>query len=355
MNDMRLGLLALGIIVIVAVWLYNKFQERRVRRQMETPFTQRAPDVLLGERQGAPASERAEPRFVVGEDSGTSAASGSAPAGDAEEPAAELDEEISAVFLILPEQPVSGERARSLFQTVRHAGRQHVKVFGRGHGAWRLLAPGDRYESIAVSVQLANRSGPLNEIEYSELVARLTHIAEQLGATCEVPDMAETIGRARALDARCAPLDRQIGITLAHPQGQWPATRIAAAVERGGLVLRADGRFHALTPSGTPLYVVQNGDGPAFRVDNLPTLSSGRLVCLLDVPLAPRAAQPYAQMTAFAQNLARELDAVLVDDQLRSLTPATLEAIGAQIEPVYAELEVAGMPAGSSRARALFS
>jgi FtsZ-interacting cell division protein ZipA len=51
---------------------------------------------------------------------------------------------------------------------------------------------------------------------------------------------------------------------------------------------------------------------------------------------------------------AAQLQGVVVDDQLRTLTEAALASIGRQIEPVYDQLEAQGLAAGSVRALALF-
>lgn len=100
---------------------------------------------------------------------------------------------------------------------------------------------------------------------------------------------------------------------------------------------------------------MQNGDGTAFRADALASLQTSRVTLILDVPCAPEAQDPYAQMTSAAHELGRALHALLVDDELRTLTPAMLAAIGSQIQAAYAKLETEEIPAGSPRALALFS
>ena len=207
---------------------------------------------------------------------------------------------------------------------------------------------------MLVAVQLANRSGPLNEIEWSEFVAALQHVCEQIPATCEMPEMRETTSRARALDAQCVPLDAQIGINLTTLQTGWSGEHVADLARRHGMILRPDGKFHALDETGMTLFILQNGDGGAFRADTLDTQLTSRLTLLLDVPRAPQAQRPFERLVELANELATALDAAIVDDQSHLLTPASLASIGRQIEPVYAKLEAAGMAAGSPRALALF-
>ena len=50
-------------------------------------------------------------------------------------------------------------------------------------------------------MQLANRTGALNEIEFSEFVAKVQRFADALGATPDVPDMLQEVARAPGVRA----------------------------------------------------------------------------------------------------------------------------------------------------------
>ena len=390
--------MVLALIAIAAIWLFNVFVDRRRARVLEQrlkprpaaapaeagpPAVTAAADPPFGP--GAPArgepTLRSEPSFAAG--AGLDAAEPPLPtdppdpdadgsgdlhadtqilgdepartASDASQaPGSMIDDEIHAVVTLEPESLLSGDRAWSLLHAFRHAGRQSVMLVGVRGDLQEPIRAGQRYEAVLVAVQLANRSGPLNEIEWSEFVAALQHVSEQIPASCEIPDMRETTARARALDAQCVPLDAQIGINLASLQSGWTGQHVASLARDHGLILRPDGRFHALDEHGATLFVLQNGDGGAFRADTLETQQTSRLTLLLDVPRAPQAQHPFDRLVSLANELAAALDAAIVDDQSRVLTPPALASIGRQIEPVYEKLTEAGMPAGSPRALALF-
>ena len=380
MSDLQLSLIVLALIAIGAVWLFNALVERRRRKVFEQRFKPKPSDAPAMGAVAAPAlrakshgpAVRSEPSFNDGlaaadEPMTPSSESGDASDASSMDDSAEnsgatspqvIDDAIHAVVTLEPEGQISGERALSLLHAFRHAGRQPVMLVGvRVDAQGDLQEPlraGQRYDAVLVAVQLANRSGPLNEIEWSEFVAALAHVAEQIPATCEVPDMRETTARARALDALCVPLDAQIGINLASAQDGWTGEHVAALAREQGLILRPDGRFHALDDRGATLVVLQNGDGGAFRADTLDAQHTSRLTLLLDVPRAPENCQPFERLVVLAHKLAGLLDATIVDDQSRLLTLNALSSIGRQIEPVYAKLAEAGMPAGSPRALALF-
>ncbi len=66
MSELQIGLLVVGAVVVAAVFLYNKWQERRYRREAEAGFASQREDVLMrsggGAGQGtAPGLERLEP------------------------------------------------------------------------------------------------------------------------------------------------------------------------------------------------------------------------------------------------------------------------------------------------------
>lgn len=380
MSDLQLSLIVLALIAIAAIWLFNTLADRRRSRVLEQRLKPRVPapapasDVAPPTVRGEP-TVRSEPSFGAGMPSGPAlpdraepsaiapshSATGpgrpadASPAGDVETPAASMiDDEIHAVVTLEPETLLSGDRAWSLLHAFRHAGRQPVMLVGVRGDLQEPIRAGQRYEAVLVAVQLANRSGPLNEIEWSEFVAALQHVSEQIPASCEIPDMRETTARARALDAQCVPLDAQIGINLASTQSGWTGEHVASLARDHGLILRPDRRFHALDEHGATLFVLQNGDGGAFRADTLETQQTSRLTLLLDVPRAPQDQRPFERLVELANELSTALDAAIVDDQSHVLSSAALSSIGRQIEPVYAKLAEAGMPAGSPRALALF-
>lgn len=375
MSDLQLSLIVVALIAIGAVWFFNALVERRRRKVFEQRFRPKPSDApAIGpEAAYAPRVKthdpavRSEPSFNDGspepddesmrtnhdiDASGASSTIERTDEADGAPPT--IDDAIHAVVSLEPEGQISGERALSLLHAFRHAGRQPVMLVGVSGDLQEPLRAGQRYDAVLVAVQLANRSGPLNEIEWSEFVAALQHVAEQIPATCEIPDMRETTARARALDALCVPLDAQIGINLASVQNGWSGQHVAAFAREQGLILRPDGRFHALDKRGATLVVLQNGDGGAFRADTLDAQHTSRLTLLLDVPRAPQVREPFVLLVELANKLAALLDATIVDDQSHVLTLNALALIGRQIEPVYAKLAEAGMPAGSPRALALF-
>lgn len=373
MSPMRVGLIGIGLLIIIAVWLFNKFQERRIARGLEGRFASDSSDVLLNgqgqadeqdqRREAARrfSGERFEPRIgdMAEPQLGSEPALFLQPEGGAQAaprevaPAALVDAVIHAVMTLSVDSALPGEKWLQALHSLRHAGRHQVVVEGDTAFGPSALDATQRYSTVRIGVQLANRSGALNEIEFSEFVAALQQQAEVLGAVCDAPEMMQTVAAARALDARCAPLDASIGINVACPQGSWPVSRVVEVARNFGLTARSDHRFVSYDADNHALFTLQDGDGGALLGEQAAN-STERVTFLLEVPRAPQSAQPFERMRLAAVAFAAQLDGVVVDDQLRTLTEPALASIGRQIEPVYQQLESQGLAAGSARALALF-
>ena len=83
---------------------------------------------------------------------------------------------------------------------------------------WEAPAAGARYSELQAGIQLASRTGALNEIEYSEFVQRVQTLADAIGAAADFPDMLDVMARARELDAFASPHDAQLAVHL-HARG----------------------------------------------------------------------------------------------------------------------------------------
>src|SRR5258706_4337580 len=68
MSELQVGLLGVGAVVVAAVFLYNKWQERRYGRQAEAGFSSRHEDVVIragGAGPGAPPAPSQSHRIAT--------------------------------------------------------------------------------------------------------------------------------------------------------------------------------------------------------------------------------------------------------------------------------------------------
>ena len=129
MSDLQIGLIALGVLLILLVLGFNWWQDRRVRRKMQSHFPTSEQDPLLGAGAapavGAPRREpgmggdaRAHPEQPVPVDAGSDA-------DDAEEP----DPACEVVIEVHFAEPARGADVLPYLQSLRHVGRKPMRVF----------------------------------------------------------------------------------------------------------------------------------------------------------------------------------------------------------------------------------
>ncbi|MFL9893125.1 ZipA, C-terminal FtsZ-binding domain [Burkholderia sp. WP9] len=429
MDELTLGLIGAGAVVVGGVVVYNAWQGAKVRRKMprpmpadtaenfarddqeeQSPFieparpTTRREPVVGAEAAGETAAARVEPTFggpatvaapldtpadiqaetttpngypeaegVAEAEGGEHAQAGKSAqaAHQTDEPAepilpaattissappAIVDRRIDCIVPIRLNGPVAGDKVIPLAQRLRRAGSKPVHIEGKLEGgAWELLQNGARYEELRAAAQLANRSGALNELEFSEFVTGVQQFADALDASPEFPDMLETVAMARELDGFAAQCDAQLSINVLSDGAPWSANYVQAIASQDGLLLSRDGtRFVKLDARQSPVFMLQFGDTNFLR-DDL-TYKGGQMITLvLDVPVADEDILPFRLMCDYAKSLAERIGGRVVDDGRRPLPETALLAIEKQLMTLYAKLEQAGIPAGSPATRRLFS
>lgn len=361
MTDLQTSLIGIGGAIVVAVIVYNKWHERKVRKNVERAFSSGPDDVLMAPPATKEAGgERMEPTF---DESGSAHAGRAVPVfaadGDMEEEGMLLPRElpvdplIDCIIPIEPEDPVRGDKILPMLQSLRHVGSKPVNYIGLtengqgGAGDWQVIVHGGVYTKLQAGVQLANRGGALNELEYSELVMRLRQIADSIGAEPDVPDMPKVMTVSRALYQFVADHDARLSVNVRSNGAPWAIATIVAALERQGFDLRPDGNFVMRDGDGGILHFLSTNVTPASEETSLLTL-------LLDVPCVAPQRSGFAAMVACAKSLCQRLDGVLVDDSGQPLSDAMLAEIDGQVGEFYDEMQAAEIPAGSTRALRLF-
>jgi len=114
-----------------------------------------------------------------------------------------LDALIDVIAAVEIDHPVSGDAALQAMPATRRVGSKLFSLEGLNTetGLWEHPRNGQRYSAFQSGVQLANRTGPLNEIEFSEFVTKTQNFADAINGAPEFPDMLEEVARARELDS----------------------------------------------------------------------------------------------------------------------------------------------------------
>lgn len=370
MSDLTISLAILGVLVLAAMVAHATWQIRRAgpkraseagsdissqaQERLERTLERKEPtlDTAKLALEGDATEERANP--VVG-DSPTNVMT-----PPVKRPTVKLDVLIDAIAPISLDAPVSGEMLLSHLPPSRRAGSKPMLIEGlNSHsGEWEFPQPGQRYREVQAGVQLANRSGALNEIEFSEFAQKLSLLAEALGGMVEIPDMLDATARAKELDAFASEHDAQLAIHLRARGAAWSVGYIQQHARRHGFLPGAlPGRLvlPAKGEDGAPAILTMTFDAQAALADD-PSQSAVRDVTLsFDVPQTDPSSQPFEAWQASAQALSLGMDASIVDDNGQPLSQEGFSTIRGELGRLYEALSKRDLAAGSGLARRLFS
>ena len=349
------GVLALAAMIAHNVWQSRKLGIKRAEPKPPLAPEQRRDPALVEPTLGAPAAT-SEP--ALGEP-GLAATEAPLAPRPARRPSLRLDALIDAIAPLRVESPVAAELALTHLPPSRRAGSKPFMIEGLNAetGEWEPPTLGQRYGEFQAGVQLANRAGALNEIEYSEFVQKVEAYAESVGAMADFPDMLDVVARARELDGYAGQHDAQLAVRLQARGAAWSVGYLVQQAGQHGFVPGAvPGRL--VRPSateGAPPLLTLAFDAQAALADEPERAIVRDATLAFDVPQTEREAEPFALWQSSAQALARDLDAAVVDDNGQPITDTGFAQIGSELGRLYDALQARDLAAGSAAARRLFS
>ncbi len=345
MSEFQIGLLVLGALVLLAVLLQSLWSARA-----------NAPRQAHGdvpEPEGSPAFT--EPVF---DDTGftnlnKALAAPRRPAID------DLIDAVAAVNLDPMVSAVSGDAAVAAFPGSWRVGSKPFLIEGFNADAqeWETPVAGARYMAFQTAVQLANRAGALNDIEYSEFVVKTQAFADAVNGTPEFREMRDEVARARELDHFASEHDAQLGLNLRASHAAWSPGYVSQVAAQYGFVPgQLPGRMVLAAPvDGLPPLLSLTFDSQAALAEDPAQSAIYELVLHLDVPQVDRAELPFDRMCQAAQGMAQTMDGVVTDDNDQALPYQALDTISQELQRLYDRLEQRDFAAGSALARRLFS
>lgn len=347
MSNLQIGLAIAGALVLAAVVAHGAWSARKNAPRQARADRTGGDSALDGSSEPALGSGTLEPPPF------TLPTVARRPVMDS------LIDVIATIALDSQVAAVSGEAALAAMPATRRVGSKPFAIEGYNLHTlvWEPPQPGQRYGGFQAGVQLANRSGPLNEIEYSEFVVKTQAFSDAINATPEFPEMLEEVARARELDQFASAHDAQLGFTIRARNASWSPGYVQQHAARLGFVAGViPGRMvlPASEEGVAPVLVLHYDPQAALAED--PAQSAIRDISLhLDVAQVDRAEQPFQRMRESAFALAAAMDGVVTDDNGQILAEQTMDVIGAELQALYDTMEQRDLAAGSMLARRLFS
>lgn len=360
-SELQIALIGAGVAAVVLIIGYNKWQERKHRRQAEKAFRSEHRDVLLEPKAGGEDRDaRREPGF------GEAAATPVRVPGDstvkrsAPPLPALLDERTDAVVRLeaieaLDVQHVwaaQAEQLEGLSKPLRWFG------FNDSENLWFPLG---RHSSGAchwfcAALQLVDRRGSIGEADFMRFSGGMQRVADLLMAPPpSLPARAHTLTLATELDRFCADVDVQIGINVIALDSPFEGRRIQQLAERHALQLVGDGSYHAVDGDGNTVFTLGNLDSELLDSATLDGLVTRGLTLAIDVPCVSDGVQAFERMLRVAGDFAERLGGAVVDDNRVPFGAEAAAVVREQIEEYRQRMSAHGIPAGSPLARRLFA
>lgn len=407
MNPLQISLIAVAIVVIAAIVLYNWFQERKYRKLSREMFAPQQ-DVLLDAQQGAesaatriepyldeppahaehsvpdapPAQTRAEPTAFASPAPSpiayqadiaalreppqqptrpvpsTVLAQPESALADVELPASPADAAIDFEIRLHVADAIPGSAMAEQIERSRNSGKP-VYWWGYSHLAreWEEIASWreDAYAEIAIALQLADRNGAASADQLMQLCTQARQLANRFNGVAECPDIPSALQRANELDLFCVDVDVLIGLNVVSRDNEmFSGARISELAQRAGMVLALDGVYQCRNAANEVLYSLCNHESAPFTA-NAAEFSTHGVTLLFDLPRVADGLAAFDRMTALAHQLSEQLGGQLVDDNIRPLTQAGIDKIRQQLDQIYKRMQARGIPGGSERALRLFN
>jgi hypothetical protein len=356
MNELHIVLLLIGAALLVGLYVYGKWQERRALKRFGLSLRAGVGDALLKESTPQRAAGRIEPRLAEEareqepppadgnppETKGQVAPHGTVQAGSwTEDPLLDFVLELRCSH---PFDGVAALEARAQLDRLALGLPTHVAVWDAKAQHWTAPDRFGFYSELLVAAQMATRRQALSEIEASRFVAAVQQIALAIDADFDPPDVSRLVAQAAELDALCGRFDVQITLTLESQGGPLDGSVVAAAAEDADFAGVVPGRWEKRDAQGRLLLTL-----------TATSLLADRLTIALDVPLAPGDADSLAALFTAAHQLAARLNARIVDDNGRPVDPMAQGTIAAQLAKLYDDMRAAGVEPGGERARRLYA
>ena len=353
MSELQISLLGIGVAVVMAVYIYNYWQQRKYQRRFGEAFKQHE-DALyhaLAKKNLDTLMDVTEPVTLLPTEKNRVRAQ--------DEVCNLLDESTDYIVEIFPISIAKADALAALWQRRFDFGK-NVNACGQNAatGHWEKVIAESQvsYSAFRLGLQLANRAGAVSKSRLVEFCDLARDMGIPMQAEMTLPEIEDAAIRALKLDTFCAEVDQMIGINLLPNGGiSILAQEVAQVAQNLNMNLQADGAFHLLDASDFTLYSLNNLDSTAFQHHTFNHMRIKGLTLLLDVPRVEQPTLRFDDMVILARRLAQDLCATVVDDHRVVLNDASLAQIREQISVIEKRMCSADILPGSARARRLFA
>lgn len=212
------------------------------------------------------------------------------------------------------------------------------------------------YKQAALSIQLADRRGPVPSPILNKFQFAAETIGLELNAHVEWQNNADASQRAIDLDEFCMDVDQLVSVHLVHGDTPIHGTKFKGLAEANEMKLK-QGKYcsYGEASKDYPQFVLINADDQAFTEEGLSNSVIINATFQMEVPKASNCDQVFSDMVSTAQKMANSLGARIVDDNQKPLGDLQIEKIRQQLKVIHATMVARSIMPGSASSMRLFN
>lgn len=412
MSDLQIALIILGIIIIVAVIIYNGRQEKKLRTRITNDFIVPQKDVLvedfyvdtdaLVEETFADDARKADiieqlnttdltepttidelpeavepinhnedqiPPHEVDEDQPevnakvvtTSEVVPPLDTTDINSLPKEVHEKVDLIALITATKPMNGQALLSMKQDIlKDIGAFTVLYGADASNYWRhidqLTKENESFKKVVCCLQLADRRGPVTKAVINKFQFAMEAIGVEFDAYVDWQKADDPVQRAVDLDAFCMNVDQLVSLHLIQGKTPIHGTKFKGLAEANDMQLE-NGKFYCFDEKnkGQVLFTLRNADEQPFTAESLRLNIVRGATFEIEVPKLVNCEQVFNRVVLIAQQMANSVGAQMVDDNQRPLGTIQIEQIRQQLKVIHTTMLAHEVIPGSNISQRLFS
>ena len=259
---------------------------------------------------------------------------------------------------------INRDTALGIYRQFEFDIKKRCRIFGLSHpdGHWRNLEKqpeSAKFTDFGISVQLADRSGPITESELNHFSQMILRFAEVFGRRFRFSiSLNDALTHARKLDEFCKNYDSVAILNVVARNHDFRGSDVHKCARELGMQLNRQSVYEKRYPNvqaGKLHYsmasLTQDGKLPPPGEGDF--LTRG-LTLFMNIPRSENPPQVFNDMVADAKHLCQELNGTLVDHNLRGMTQKALKRISQQIRQMVYEMEQEGVTPGGDKSLRLF-
>jgi hypothetical protein len=259
---------------------------------------------------------------------------------------------------------INRDTALGIYRQFEFDIKKRCRIFGLCHpdGNWGNLEKqpeSAKFTDFGISVQLADRSGPISESELNHFSQLILRFAEVFGRRFKFSiSLNDALAHARKLDEFCKNYDSVAILNVVARNQDFRGSDVHRCARELGMQLSKRSIYEKRYPNvhaGKLHYsmasLTQDGKLPPPAEGDF--LTRG-LTLFMNIPRSENPPHVFNDMVGDAKHLCQQLNGTLVDHNLRGMTQKALKRISQQIRQIVHEMEQEGVTPGGDKSLRLF-